>query len=866
MDLTNVQVKLNLNNVFPSPVTYILDSVQVNGQTVVKNPNYDGIQITDLFARLNNLQQKIETNLARVDIPQISPDQRSYTSSGINTSLDGATGSPLPKNYVEVFDNSGQPATVQHAETDVEEKEHSVYMFGPASQLKVNVEATMFLYLRIRPNGYYEPFVMQAVALGTGSTEGATALATSLSNDNNDVEAHPDITHKGDPQPTVVNLFPTPSIGVALAAGTPVAVGNGSYNVPFSYRLKNYGNVTLTRLQLFQNLARMIGAPATFTVVGPITTTGTLVPNPAFDAKLDTNILLVTSQLGLKQEGTIQFTVNIFPNVLSALYRVQATGTAFSNELNKTVIDLSNDGTNPDPNGDNVPDEQLITLIPINLPIPPLVPGKIVIPAKAYCGSVAGVSVVSNEATTGGTGPYQYQWQTSADNTTFTNILNATDSIYTTGTVTANTYLRRRVISDNQLAYSNAVFIQVFQVTKPVISASGPLTLAINGNVTLTSTPSAAYKWNNNATTQSILVGVGGVGPYSVTTTDANNCPAVSDPVLVLPPPPVTVDATYIIGAVTNPVNSGVQVTGYPTATLNYYLLTAGGTLIPVPVLPGIVGVYTYYVSQTINGYESVRVPYKVTMLDPYKVADIEKILSQAPTLQEDGSFILSFNFRASNLRNELLDSLKLRDDLSKVFPAFSTFSIVDIRATGKLISNSAFDGKTQIDLLKDVSQLSGLQKDSVQVTIKLYPNGFSGVLNNPAVLTAKSPLGTFSVNSNDPVVNNNPSVRVPTRFVIPAVDIFIPEGFSPNQDGTNDKFVITKPFNTTISLDIFNRWGNRVFRSPDYKNEFDGRGNQSGVIFGEELPDGTYYYIAIATDKTTGAVRKFAGFITLKR
>ena len=100
----------------------------------------------------------------------------------------------------------------------------------------------------------------------------------------------------------------------------------------------------------------------------------------------------------------------------------------------------------------------------------------------------------------------------------------------------------------------------------------------------------------------------------------------------------------------------------------------------------------------------------------------------------------------------------------------------------------------------------------------------------------------------------------------IPIIDIFIPSGFSPNRDGTNDVFVITKPYNTTIVLDVFNRWGNLVFKSPDYKNEFEGRGNQPNNVLGEELPDGTYYYVVLATDKITGATKKFAGFITLKR
>jgi len=392
------------------------------------------------------------------------------------------------------------------------------------------------------------------------------------------------------------------------------------------------------------------------------------------------------------------------------------------------------------------------------------------------------------------------------------------------------------------------------------------LALPQNGNVTLTSTIASSYSWSNGAITQSILVTVATVGSYKLTATDANGCVVESDPVRVTPPPPITINATYIVGASTNPPNSGIQVTGFPGAQLNYYTLSAGGVLIPVPVLPSVIGVFTYYVSQTINGMESVLVPYTVTMLDPAKVANIEKLVSKAPELQADGSFIMGFKFLASNLRSELLDSVKIKDDLTKVFPITTEYSLLDINASGRLRANPLFNGNTQQELLADGSQLPGLQKDSVTVLLKVVPNGFSGQLNNTAIQTAKSPFGTFNVTSNDPTVGNGAIVRNPTKFIIPTVDIFIPSGFSPNRDGVNDKFVITRPFNTTINLQLFNRWGNAVYLSPDYKNDWDGRGNQPNNILGEELPDGTYYYIVTATNRSNGTIRKFAAFITLKR
>jgi gliding motility-associated-like protein len=72
--------------------------------------------------------------------------------------------------------------------------------------------------------------------------------------------------------------------------------------------------------------------------------------------------------------------------------------------------------------------------------------------------------------------------------------------------------------------------------------------------------------------------------------------------------------------------------------------------------------------------------------------------------------------------------------------------------------------------------------------------------------------------------------------------DIFIPEAFSPNGDGLYDNFVIEGVADKKITLKVFNRWGNLVFQSTDYQNNWNGIGNE-GLHKGENLPDGTYFY-----------------------
>ena len=90
---------------------------------------------------------------------------------------------------------------------------------------------------------------------------------------------------------------------------------------------------------------------------------------------------------------------------------------------------------------------------------------------------------------------------------------------------------------------------------------------------------------------------------------------------------------------------------------------------------------------------------------------------------------------------------------------------------------------------------------------------------------------------------------------------VFIPEGFSPNGDGINDRFVIRGSVGT-LQIEVFNRWGHVVYKSDDYKNDWDGTSN-TGVRVGSSsgLPDGTYFYRVKLSDG-----RQFVRYMTINR
>lgn len=69
---------------------------------------------------------------------------------------------------------------------------------------------------------------------------------------------------------------------------------------------------------------------------------------------------------------------------------------------------------------------------------------------------------------------------------------------------------------------------------------------------------------------------------------------------------------------------------------------------------------------------------------------------------------------------------------------------------------------------------------------------------------------------------------------------IFIPNAFTPNGDGVNDRFRVRGNNIDAVYLTIFNRWGQRVFESRDPEAAWD------GTFKGEQLPPDVYGYYAL--------------------
>lgn len=86
--------------------------------------------------------------------------------------------------------------------------------------------------------------------------------------------------------------------------------------------------------------------------------------------------------------------------------------------------------------------------------------------------------------------------------------------------------------------------------------------------------------------------------------------------------------------------------------------------------------------------------------------------------------------------------------------------------------------------------------------------------------------------------------------------EIFVHNGFSPNGDNINDTFTVRGLENySRNTLEVYNRWGNLVFSTESYRN------NWTGNWRGRSLPDGTYFYLLVVED-----VGNYQGYVEIQR
>lgn len=145
--------------------------------------------------------------------------------------------------------------------------------------------------------------------------------------------------------------------------------------------------------------------------------------------------------------------------------------------------------------------------------------------------------------------------------------------------------------------------------------------------------------------------------------------------------------------------------------------------------------------------------------------------------------------------------------------------------------SSDACSGVANMSLDNTTFQCPDLSTPTT-VTLTVIDNS-----GNTATGTARV---TFTAPDED---NDGISDACDTRQVVS------PKGFSPNGDGQNDTWVIENIEKFPNSnIQVFNRWGERVYESKGYQNNWSATSNQRGGS-STKLPVGAYYYIINLND-----------------
>ena len=311
---------------------------------------------------------------------------------------------------------------------------------------------------------------------------------------------------------------------------------------------------------------------------------------------------------------------------------------------------------------------------------------------------------------------------------------------------------------------------------------------------------------------------------------------------------------------------SSLVVTDYtkPLASQGVLVINPDGTytFTPGPGFKGPIDIIYTVCGGTPKSCANATLHILVKPLIPTQIFDIKKSATGI-NVNLDGSYNINFSITIKNLTNEIIDSISVKDDLTKVFNDIKGVKVLSVTTSGNLTKNSGYDGIANVELLSISSIMNANHLDSINLFVNVSNNN-SGTFLNTAILKAPMSNGLVDLASTDPArLSTDSTKRIPTLFIIPKIDFKIPEGFSPNNDGIDDTWTIIKPFGSKVSVKVFNRWGNEVYRSDDYKNDWRGKGVSN--FLGEDVPEGTYYYIVEGTNFSGGVVR-LAGPLTIKR
>ena len=359
-------------------------------------------------------------------------------------------------------------------------------------------------------------------------------------------------------------------------------------------------------------------------------------------------------------------------------------------------------------------------------------------------------------------------------------------------------------------------------------------------------------------------------GTYTYTL--SNGCGIVSSDVIVTvtQAPDAGVDNTISICVIDGTLDLFTQLGGTPDTGGTWSPALSGGTGVFDPAIDAS-GVYTYFVASVLPCRADASATVTVTVND-----------SSAPTvLDSNPTFCLVDNPTVADLNNSLTATgtiiwysdaaqtnvLNSTDALVNGQDYFATQTNntgcessqnVQVSVTVNDVSTPTFvnpnqelcinDGPTIMDLTLNIAEYNSSANN-----VLWYDNDTGGSTISSS--TTLSPGTTYHAVLYDAATGCESSVRLAvTPDLTSCGKIDLPDGFSPNGDGVND----TYDYNNidiiypNFEIEIYNRYGNIVYKGRANSPRFDGTSNQARTVVKGDLPVGVYFYIFNFNDGET--------------
>lgn len=483
---------------------------------------------------------------------------------------------------------------------------------------------------------------------------------------------------------------------------------------------------------------------------------------------------------------------------------------------------------------------------------------------------------------TGGAGSYTFNWS------------NGAGTAEDPANLCAGTYVV--TVTD---ATGVCTFNSIFDILEPspvIVSVSVPETICIGGSTTLNGTATGGnssgytYSWASSPLDNSISSATAAnptVSPtittdYTITATDASNCSSQPQTTTISIAQPLNIT---LAPAGPNPICIGESSAYSFSATGgdgNFNFVLGGASVSsPASVSPLVTTTYTITVTDGCGSPADVdSITFVVNPLpniqlsspDPSGCEDFRATF-QASTTNTDG-LIWEWNFgdpsSSSNILTTTPDSAT-----SHLYENPGSYTIsLQVTSTDNCVNSATFTnfitvnpspvaGFTGSPTLTDVLNSNIVFYDqSTGASTWLYDflDGTTSSEQNPT--HAFTDTGIFEVQQIVTSDSGCADVTYNSVYITPVYSLYVPNAFTPNNNGKNETFnaMAEGYISGTYEMRIFNRWGEEVFRTKSFNEDWDGRRN------GVDCEGGVYSYMISVRSAQDFREKYIKGKITLVR